>query len=59
MNTCTDCGDRAAEYFDPRDDAMPGPCLCTACLKEATAERVGELEFEIKVLKETLREATE
>ncbi len=61
MNTdpCADCGDPGGKYFDPRDDSLPEDLLCAACLKEATTDRVNELEFEIRVLKETLRKATQ
>ncbi len=59
MNTdpCADCGDPGGKYFDPRDPPLEN-LLCPACLKNATAERIGELEFEVRVLKETLRKAT-
>lgn len=54
---CTDCGNPGAKYFDPRELTLEN-LLCTSCLKHATAERVGELEFEITVLKQALKEAT-
>lgn len=57
MNTCIDCDARPAEYFDPRRPPLEA-LLCAYCLREATIERVSELEIDIKVLKETLRKAT-
>lgn len=58
-NACAECGDPGDEYSDHRQPPLETfPCLCIDCFKGAIEFRVSELEFEIEVLKETLRRAT-